>query len=181
VAQNIYLVKWFAKKWYGYNHPYYDEVVSVAQLGLMRAAKTWRPDKGAFSTYAVQWMRTWASKEVERLEAIYYMERSGPASSPKSGEEFHVVEHQTTAHEPREVFWKKEEIKENNRKIQQTLDRMPEKERELLRDVYFRGLTRKDVGDREGFCRFTISLRVKKALGIFKKIFTTLDEYNETI
>lgn len=54
IMENQRLVYFVARRFRGLDR---DEAVSAGMLGLVEAARRYDPSKGAFSTYAVQWIR----------------------------------------------------------------------------------------------------------------------------
>lgn len=70
-AENIKLCHWYVNRiqnQFWASGSTYDDMVQAAYLGLVRAAKTWDPDKGKFSTYGFQWMRQAVQREASPFQ-----------------------------------------------------------------------------------------------------------------
>lgn len=73
IREHTALVHWAIKR-FGYaklgrGAIDYDDLASAGHLGLIRAAELFRPELGAFSTYAVQWIRQCVRRELENMNS----------------------------------------------------------------------------------------------------------------
>lgn len=67
VGENIRLAYQFANRFHARYRMHLDDVLSAAQLGLMRAVRTWDPRKARLSTHAFRWMQNAVQEERRSL------------------------------------------------------------------------------------------------------------------
>lgn len=93
VEDNKGLVHWVARR-YRVNESDYDDLIQEGYMGLMRAAETFNSDKGAFSSYAVQWIRSKMSRYIKYHIAKYQEETSlnRPVGAEEEAELMELIE-----------------------------------------------------------------------------------------
>lgn len=71
IQDNVPLAYYVAKRWKDNTHLEFDDIVSLCQLGLVKAALKYNPDKGVkFSTYAIPSMDNEIKQEIRKSRKI---------------------------------------------------------------------------------------------------------------
>lgn len=80
VRDNLRLCGWIAKRfaWTGLDR---EDLAQAAFPGLVRAAETFDPGRGAFSTWAWWWMRSHVQREVAQMRSTIRVPQYQPASA----------------------------------------------------------------------------------------------------
>lgn len=80
VRDNLRLCGWIAKRfaWTGLEE---DDLAQAAFFGLARAAATFEPERGSFSTWAWWWMRNHVQREVAQMRSTIRVPQYQPASA----------------------------------------------------------------------------------------------------
>lgn len=70
ILHNLRLVHWVAKWYYKPDKNELDDLFQVGVIGLMRAIEDYDPNKGAFSTYAVMWIKQSIVRDIAITERV---------------------------------------------------------------------------------------------------------------
>lgn len=149
VERHVPLAHHFAKLVSGkYRKAPRDVLLSGAFEGLVRAAQTWNPRLGEFSTYAWNWMRRdcGVAATTERPEAVvlrYHATKRFIDSGRR------VVSADGLLH------WLHRQTREpeiDAEAVRDSLRFLPPRHAEAVRLYYFEGLTYRDVGKAMGVC-----------------------------
>lgn len=63
----------------------FDDLVQVGCIGLMEAGKRYNPEMGAFSTYAVPWIKKYIYQEIENNRRTIRVPRAAREKATKEG------------------------------------------------------------------------------------------------
>lgn len=69
IKSNLRLVAWVANKYKNrINHMQILDIIQEGSIGLMRSIETYNPEKGAFTTYAINWIRQAITRSISNNE-----------------------------------------------------------------------------------------------------------------
>lgn len=129
VAANTGLAYSLVQRRYGANHPYYDDLIQAALIGLMMAARLFDPSRGCrFSTFATWRIRSKLSEYQRRRrvrlateQAASFNDPAGPAEPVDPG-----------AVQPLEVVIDREEFERGSDLLHSALAGLTNRERDIL-------------------------------------------------
>jgi RNA polymerase sigma factor (sigma-70 family) len=125
-----------------------DDLAQAGMIGLCKAARTFDPERGAFSTYATHWIKAEIRRAAEKL-----LKHQGIASlldEPPSGRP--GVDDEIADHDAMDRVWRE-------------VDRLPEKDRQVIRGRFWEGLSQSQISERMGTTRTRVYQREHRGLG----------------
>ena len=143
VADNVHLAHWYCMRLgrrLAEIYPTLDDAIQEATLGLIRAAQTWQPSKGRFSTWATFQMRAYLQRNGSKQRGIpvpsYLSKRGLPCTIPVG-----TLNEQMAGAlvEDREIEIEHQESEERVAKLLADLVQSP-REREFVRLWLFEGV-----------------------------------------
>lgn len=134
----------------------WDELEASALYGLMRAAHTYNPTKGKFSTYAVRCILSYIKHDHDRGEGVF-SRRSMPDASQLPGESLDWDS--LHAH-----YDKEHEVEEHREVLRAVLARVPRRYRRLLQWKFLDGLPLAQVSEKSGISPSHLYTEIKRAL-----------------
>lgn len=128
-----------------------DDLAQVGMIGLMKAARGYDPERGAFSTYATYWIRASIARAAEKL-----LKHAGLYS-------LDALERDET---PDDAEGPDDELisAEQSAKVWAAVDRLDAKDREVIRARYWDGASQSQVGERMGTTRTRVYQRERRAI-----------------
>src|ERR1043165_1219541 len=66
----------------------YEDLVQAGCIGLMEAAKRYDPERGAFSTYAVPWIRKYMTLELQENRRLIRVPRNASNKAKVEGQQY---------------------------------------------------------------------------------------------
>lgn len=143
-----------------------DAISGILNIGWFRGALRFDPDVGVlFSTYASMWGMSELQRANDRHGAVVLGTRKsrleGGWSSCPVGTEEELVRLGDGGVSPEEEAGAAEEV----RWVGRALDQLPQRDAELLRDVYLRGMLISEAADARGLSRQRVYALAERALG----------------
>lgn len=178
IAQHQGLVRMFARRYErwirGTNCLSFEDLCQVGNLGLIRAAKGWEPEKGAFSTYAKWWVCNYIRREIlHKLRTVRVPEwaqrdgrrhpkrtapietnRSGSINADESDHQALITDFMLDRIEPDETPEETVSRAERTEMVPRIFRQLScPRERAIIRKRFFEGLTLQQVGDSIGLTK----------------------------
>lgn len=145
----------------------FEEALSDAYMGLLRACEMFDPDKGKISTYAYVWMRQSLQRSREEQELLYYPE--GKRSSDRKriicnlDENCQFIVDGVDSHQEKEA----EEI-ELRKAVQQALRKIPKRQAMIIQ-LRLEGFRLQEIGEQLSLTRERIRQIEKQARESLRK------------
>jgi RNA polymerase sigma factor (sigma-70 family) len=134
----------------------WDEVFSACSFALLRAIDGWDPTKGAFSTYAYQWISAAIQDYYEKQVKSFAFSYNTPINDREE--------------ETFEIFLSSEDTSQERVDVETLLSKLPEQEREIISLKFFHNYREKEIASILGLPFSLVHSAIKRAIAKLRKL-----------